>query len=172
MLAAADRSRLRLVDSLRLPEGFYVVLAAGVAVQVAAAGYGIADQSPAGLVVVLAGLAVLGLAGVLVLHRFRQVNGARVDGLSTQVLLGGGPLASTVYLGSLAAATWAAFGSVWWLVAVAAVLGGAGYALGARRWWAAYRRDPAGRTRGLSPLVLAGLGVVTCLGLVTLALLA
>lgn len=170
MLAAADGSRQRLADSLRLPSWLHVLLAAGVTAQVAAAAYGIAAQTVAGLGVVLAGLAVFGLVAALMLSWFRRTNGARVDGLTSQLLLGGGTLTSLVYLASFGAATWAAFESVWWLVLLAALVGGTGYAVGARRWWKLYRHDPATHTAGASPRVLVGLGVTACVGLTVLLL--
>ncbi|USQ77387.1 hypothetical protein [Ornithinimicrobium cryptoxanthini] len=170
MLAAADQSRSQLIDSLRLPGELHVALALGVAVQVGTAAYGISQQTAGGLAVVLTGMAVFGLVAAFILHRFRRVNGARVDGLSSQVLLGSGTLISLLYLGSLGAAIWAAFESAWWLVTVSAVVGGASYAVGVREWWKSYRHDPVARTRGASPRVLAGLGAVACVGLLTLLL--
>ena len=124
------------------------------------------------MVVLLAGLAVFALIAGFALHRFRRINGARVDGLAGQILLGTGPLATGAYLGALALATWAAFESQWWLVAIAAVAGGVGYALGVRQWWHAYVDDPAGHARGASPRVLVALAVIACLGLVALLVLA
>ncbi|WP_377639738.1 hypothetical protein [Oryzobacter terrae] len=168
LLAVADQSRQRLVGELRLPAGLLPVLAAAVAAQIATAAWGIADQSVTGLGVVAAGLAVfLGVAAAA-LHRFRRANGVRVDGLASRVVLGSGTIASTAYLGSLAAAVWAAFSQTWWVVGVAAVAGGVGYALGARQWWHAYRQDPVPHARGASPRVLAGLAVAACLGFVAL----
>ena len=81
---------------------------------------------------------------------------------------GPGPPPRSVYLAALAAATWAAFASLWWLVAVAAVVGGVGYALGARHWWHAYRHDPAAHARGASPRMLGALAVLACLGFAAL----
>lgn len=168
MLAAADQTRSQLIGSLRLPGELHVALALGVAVQIGTAASGIAQQTAAGMAVVLAGMAVFGLVAAFILHRFRRVNGARVDGLSSQVLLGNGTLISLLYLGSLAAATWAAFESAWWLVMVVAVVGGTSYAVGVREWWKAYRHDPVARRSGASPRLLAGLGAVACVGLLTL----
>ena len=123
-LAGADEARRRLTTSLRLPAGFFPVFAAGVAVQVGTAAYGIAAQTVTGVAVALAGVAVfLGVAALL-LHRFSRVNGVRVDGLASQVVLAAGASASLVYLGALAVGIVAAFESRWWLVAVAAVVGG------------------------------------------------
>ena len=167
----ADDARRRLTTGLRLPAGFYPVLAAGIAVQVGAAAYGIAAQTVTGLAVALAGVAVfLGVAALL-LHRFSRINGVRVDGLASQVVLAAGAGASLVYLGALAVGIWAAFDSRWWLVAVAAVVGGVGCALGARHWWHAYRHDPAAHARGASPRVLGVLAVVACLGCAALLVL-
>ncbi|KQR10310.1 hypothetical protein ASF78_16585 [Cellulomonas sp. Leaf334] len=160
----ADEARRRLASGLRLPVGFYPALATGIAVQVGAAAYGIAAQATTGVAVALAGVAVfLGVAALL-LHRFSRVNGVRVDGLASQVVLAAGARASVVYLGALAVAIVAAFGSRWWLVAVAAVAAGVGCALGARHWWHAYRHDPAAHARGTSPRMLGLLAVVACLG--------
>ncbi len=172
VLAGADRARERMASGLRLPAELVPALGAAVAVQVATAAWGIAQQTAAGMVVLLLGLATFALVAVLVLHRFRRINGARVDGLASQVLLGTGPTATGAYVGAMAAATWAAFASQWWLVAVAAVAGGAGYALGVRQWWRAYVGDPVAHAGGASPRVLAALAVVACLGLVVLLVLA
>lgn len=167
----ADDARRRLTAGLRLPTGFYPVFAAGIAVQVGAASYGIAAQTVAGVAVALAGVAVfLGVAALL-LHRFSRINGVRVDGLASQVVLAAGAGASLVYLGALAVGIVAAFGSRWWLVAVAAVAAGAGCALGVRHWWHDYRHDPAAHARGASPRVLAVLAVVACLGCAALLVL-
>ena len=171
-LAGADLARDRLTSELRLPTELLAALAVGVALQVATAAWGIAQQTTFGMAVLLAGLAVFALIAGSALHRFRRVNGARVDGLASQVLLGTGPLATGAYLGALAAATWAAFASQWWVVAIAAVGGGAGYALGVRQWWRAYVGDPAARARGASPRALVALAVIACLGLIALVVLA
>jgi hypothetical protein len=164
-LAAADQARQRLAAGLRLPAGLQPLLAAAVAVQVGTAAYGIAKQTAAGLALLLAGLAVFLSVAALALYRFRRINGVRVDGLASQIVLGTGSL---VYLGAFAAATWAAFESRWWLVAGAAVAGGVGYALGARQWWHAYRHDPVAHASGASPRLLAALAVLAGLGLAAL----
>lgn len=170
-LAAADDARSRLTTSLRLPAGFYPLLATGIAVQVGAAAYGIAAQTVTGVAIALAGVAVFLAVAALVLHRFSRINGVRVDGLASQVVLVAGARASLVYLGALAVAIVAAFDSRWWLVAVAAVAAGFGCALGVRHWWHAYRQDPVTHARGASPRVLAVLAVVACLGCATLLVL-
>ena len=71
----------------------------------------------------------------LVLFQFRRINGVRVDGLASTIILGTGTTSTLVYMGTFAAATWAAFESRWWLVVAAAVVGGAAYAFSAHRWW-------------------------------------
>ena len=167
-LAVADEARQRLADGLRLPTGLHPALAAAVAIQVGAAAYGIAAQTTAGLAVALAGLAVFMGVAALLLYQFQRINGVRVDGLSSQIVLGTGGTSTLVYMGGFGAATWAAFESHWWLVAVAAVAAGVGYAFGTHRWWRAYHHDPAAHAGGASPRVLAGLAVLACLGLVAL----
>ena len=164
VLAAADRVRERFAAGLRLPRGTFASVAFAVAVQVAAAAYGIAAQTTQGLGVALGGAAVfLGVAAVVLL-RFRRDNGVREDGLASTIVLGTGATSTVVYLGAFVAATWAAFESRWWLVAIAAVVGGAAYSLSAFRWWRAYRRDPVERAGGVSPRTLVLLAVVACVG--------
>ena len=167
-LAGADQAPQRLASGLRLPKGLLPLLAGAVTVQVATAAWGIAQQTGVGMAVVLAGLAAFALVAGFALHRFRRVNGVRVDGLASQVVLGSGATATGTYLGALAAATWAAFESQWWIVAVAAVVGGVGYAFGVRQWWRAYVGDPATHASGASPRLLAALAVLACLGLALL----
>ena len=110
---------------------------------------------------------LMGVAAFL-LYQFRRINGVRVDGLSSQIVLGTGGASTLVYMGGFGAATWAAFESRWWLVAVAAVVAGVGYAFGTFRWWRAYRHDPAAHEGGVSPRVLAVLAVLAFLGFVAL----
>lgn len=167
-LAAADLVRDRLAAGLRLPSGLFPVLAAGVAIQVAAAAYGIADQSTEGLAIALGGAAVFLGVVALLLVQFRRANGVRVDGLASTIILGTGTISTAVYMATLAAATWAAFESQWWLAGTAAVVGGIAYSASAHRWWRSYRADPVARAGGASPQVLAVLAVVACLGAVVL----
>jgi hypothetical protein len=167
-LAAADRARDRLAAGLRLPRGLFPALAVAIAIQVGLAAYGIAAQTKAGVAVALAGAAVfLGLAA-LILVRFRRVNGVRVDGLASAIILGAGTPSTLVYLATFAAATWAAFESLWWLVVIAALLGGVGYAFSAFRWWRSYQHDPVERAGGASPRMLALLALAAGVGFVVL----
>ena len=164
-LAVADKALRRLTDGLRLPAGLFPLLAAAVALQLATAAYGIAAQTVTGLVVVLVGLAAFLGTAALLLHRFRRINGVRVDGLVSHVVLAAGASDSLIYLGAFAAGVWAAFASLWWLVAAAAVAGGIGCALGAQHWWHTYRSNPAAHARGVSPRMLGVLAVLACLGI-------
>jgi hypothetical protein len=167
-LAGADQARQLLAAGLQLPTGLHPALAAAVAVQVGAAAYGIAAQTAAGLLVALAGVAVLMGVAALLLYQFRRINGVRLDGLSSQIVLGTGGISTLVYMVGFGVATWAAFESRWWLVATAAVASGFGYAFGTFRWWHAYRKDPATHAGGASPRVLAAIAVLACLGFVAL----
>lgn len=168
VLAVADQARQRLAAGLRLPAGLHPALAAAVAIQVGTAAYGIANHAAAGLTAALAGVAIFMGVATLTLYRFQRINGVRVDGLTSQIVLGAGPISTLAYVGAFGAATWAAFEARWWLVAAAAVAGGVGYAFGALRWWHAYRHDPAAHAGGVSPRMLAVLAVLACLGLVAL----
>jgi hypothetical protein len=167
-LAAADVARERLAARLRLPAGLHPVLAVAIAVQIGTAAVGIARQTAAGMVVVGAGLVVLLAVTAWALLRFRRINGVRVDGFASQIVLGSGVTATFAYVSGFVIATWAAFESTWWLVALAAVVGGVGYAWGAHQWWSAFRSDPAAHSRGASPRVLALLAATACLGLAVL----
>ena len=168
VLAEADEARQRLAAGLRLPTGLHPALAAAVAVQVGTAAYGIANHAAAGLVVALAGVTVFLAVAALSLYQFRRINGVRVDGLASQIVLGAGATSTMAYVAAFGAATWAAFESRWWLVAAVAAFGGVGYAFGFLRWWHAYRHDPADHARGASPRALAVTAVLACLGLVAL----
>lgn len=170
-LAAADVARERLTGGLRLPSGLHPALAVAVAVHIGTAAAGIAAQTAAGMLLLGAGLAgYLGVAGWALLQ-FRRINGVRVDGFSSQIVLGTGVTATTTYVGAFVAATWGAFESQWWLVVLAAAVGGAGYALGARQWWRAYRADPATHAAGSTPAVLAILLLSSVAGMVVLVTL-
>ncbi len=167
-LAVAEQARRRLAAGLRLPTGLHQALAAAVAVQVGTAAYGIANHRAAGLAVALAGLALFLSVAALAVTQFRRINGVRVDGLASQLVLGSGATSTIAYVGAFGAATWAASESLWWFVAAAAVAGGVGYALCSLRWWHAYLRDPAAHADGASQRVLAALAVLAGLGLVAL----
>jgi hypothetical protein len=139
-LAVADKALRRLTTGLRLPAGLFPVFAAAVAVQLATPPMGSprGDCHRARCRARRAG-SLPGIAALL-LHRFRPINGVRVDGLVSQIVLAAGASDSLIYLGAFAAGVLAAFASLWWLVAAAAVAGGIGCALGARDHVAAVRR--------------------------------
>jgi hypothetical protein len=120
------------------------------------------------MAVLAIGLVALLAVAAWALLQFRRINGVRVDGFASQVVLGTGAVATGAYVAGFVAATWAAFEGVWWLVGLAAVAGGVGYALGARQWWEAFRADPASHSGGASPRVLALLAAAACVGLVVL----
>ena len=167
-MGVANDARQRLAAGLRLPTGLFPVLAIAVAMQLGTAAVGIAQQTAAGMAVLLVGLAVFLVIAALMLHRFRVINGVGVDGLGSQIVLGSGATPSLSYLGALAAATWAAFESLWWLVVVSALVGGVGYAFGVHQWWHGYRKDPVAYTTGASLRLLGGLAVLACLAFVAL----
>jgi hypothetical protein len=167
-LAAAEHARERLSGGLRLPAGFLPVLGAAIAIQIGTGAVGIAQQTSAGMALVAVGLVVLVAVSAWALLRFRHINGVRVDGFASQVVLGTGAVATGAYVVGFTAATWAAFSSTWWLVAVASVVGGVGYAVGARQWWQSFRADPASHAAGATPRVLVLLAAVACVGLVVL----
>ena len=169
-LAAADVARRRLTAGLRLPSWFHTALGAAVAVQVATTGYGIAEQSGAGLLVVGAGFLVFLAVAVLLLWRFRTLNGVWVERLASRAVLGMSDRSSLVHVAAVGGAIWAAFEGQPWLVGLAAVLGGAGYAASSRLWWQEYVSDPAGHARAESRAVVAVLAVSMLAGLVVLVL--
>jgi hypothetical protein len=170
-MALANQASRRLAEGLRLPTGFFAALAVTVAAQMGSAAYGISLQSTAGLAIALAGVTIfLGVAALLV-RQFQRVNGVRVDGLASQVVLGGGATSSAAYLVAFGATTWAAFEARWWLTATAAVIGGAGYAISALRWWQSYRHDPAAHAGGASPRMLGALAILAATGFVVLVVM-
>lgn len=167
-LAGAAEARQRLTLGLRLPAGLYPAMAAAVALQISTAAYGVAAQSLSGLAIILGGAAVFLAVAALTLRHFQRVNGVKVDGLTSQVVLATGATSTSVYLLGLGATTWAAFESWWWLVLAAAVAAGGGYVLGILRWWRTYRHDS--HADGPSPRALAALAGLALVGFVALLL--
>jgi hypothetical protein len=170
-LAAADNARLRLTSGLRLPSWFHISLGVAVAVQIAATAYGVAAQSAAGLVVVAAGCLVFFAVAWLQVRRFRRLNGVRVAGLTSRAVLGTSSQATLAEVAGLGGAIWAAFEGQPWLVGLAAIAGGAGYALSAHFWWRGYLADPAGHARAESRAAVLGYGVLTVAGIILLVVL-
>jgi hypothetical protein len=169
-LAAAEAARQRLTRSLRLPSWFHSLLGAGIAVQVATAAYGIEEQSGAGLALVGAGCLAFLVVALVLLARFRRLNGVRVEGFASRAVLGTSGRSSMVHLAAMGAAIWAAFEGQPWLVGLLAVAGGAGYAACSRLWWEEYLRDPETHARAESRAVLAMGALTFVVALVVLVL--
>jgi hypothetical protein len=167
-IADAESARTRLASSLRLPSYFYSSIGAAIAVQIGAGATGIANQEIVGLVVVAAGVLVFVLVAAVQLTRFRRLNGAWLGGLTSQVLLGTGGLASITYVAAFALATWAALAGAGWLTPIAAAAGGAAYAWAGRRWWLSYQGAPAEYSRGERTVVLVAAAVLALVFLVAL----
>ena len=170
-LARADLARQRLTAALRLPSWFHISLGAAIAVQIAATAYGIEEQSGEGLLVVGAGCLVFLAVAVVLVERFRRLNGVRVAGLTSRAVLGTSNRSSLVHMAAMGAAIWAAFEGQPWLVGLAAVAGGAGYAASAHLWWRGYQTDPAGHARAESRATVVGYGLLTVVGLILLVAL-
>jgi hypothetical protein len=168
-LAEAERSGARLAADLRLPRYFHRSLAIAISLQIATTALGVAIEETWAHAVLGAGVLVFVLVAGALLVSFRRTNGAWVGGLASRVVFGSGSLASTTYCLALGAAVWAAFAGAWWLVGVAALAGGVGYAISGERWLRAYRADPAAHSRGESAGMLAAIGALALAGLVLLA---
>lgn len=164
-LVGAEASRARLADGIVLPSWFATSIGVAIAVQIGTAAVGLGGGAPWALV---AGLAVFVVVGVVQLARFRRRNGVWLGGLAGRVVLGTGTLASSSYVVALAAAIWAAFAGQWLLVVLASLAGGVAYALGGRRWLAAYRTAPEVHGRGESAAWLAIMSLAAVGGLVLL----
>jgi hypothetical protein len=169
-LVEAEASRTHLAGTLALPSFFYAAIGAVVAVQIATTAFTIADDRGWAHAIRLGGVALFGLVAAIQLVRFRQLNGVRLGGLASRVVLGTATAASISYVLAFGASAWAGFNRMWWLVAVCAVAGGAAYALSGLRWWRRYQGDPASHSRGESAGWIATLGLVAFAGLVLLVL--
>ena len=137
--------------------------------QIATSAFSITDDR-AWAPIRLGGVALFVLVAAIQLLLFRQLNGVRLGGLASRVVLGTATAASISYAFAFGASAWAAFNRMWWLAAVCAVAGGAAYALSGRRWWRRYQGDPASHSRGESAGWIAILGAVAIAGLVLLVL--
>src|SRR3954470_2145096 len=167
-LFEAGASRDQLSHRLALPSWFHTSIGLAIVVQIATLAVGVADQSPAGVALAVAGLVPFVLVAVVQLVRFRRLNGVWVGGLASRVVFGGDAAVSTAHFLSMGAAIWAAFEERWWLVGLCAIAGGVGYALGGVRWMRSYRGDPAAHSRGESVLLLVALFVPLLAGAVLL----
>ncbi|HSV41284.1 MAG TPA: hypothetical protein VLI04_21155 [Nocardioidaceae bacterium] len=164
--AAAARDQLS--HRLALPSWFHTSIAMAIVVQTATTAVGVADQSAAGMGLVVAGLVPFVLVAAVQLVRFRRLNGAWVGGLASRVVFGTDAAASTAHLLAVGAAIWAAFEEAWWLVGLCAIAGGVAYSLCGVRWMRSYRGDPASQSRGESALLLTALGVSLFAGIALL----
>lgn len=153
---------------LVLPSFFYSSIGAAVAVQIGTFALGLGREEGWARVLMLAGLGVFVLVAAVQLARFRRRNGVWIGGLASRVVLGTANLTSVTYTAALAGGIWAALADAWWLVPVAAVLGGVVYAWCGRRWWRNYQGDPDQRGRDDSTLLLILLPVLVAVGLVAL----
>ncbi len=167
-LADADSARRRLTGTLALPAYFFTSIGVVIAAQIATSAVGLASQDLTGWSVVVAGWIALGAVAGIQLTRFRRLNGVRIAGLTHRVVLGTSNAAAVSYGAALAAAIWSALVGAGWLVLLSALAGGAAYAWSGRRWWQAYRGDPAEHGRGPSTLYLTGAGVLALVGAVVL----
>jgi hypothetical protein len=166
-LTQAEWTRARFADDIVLPSWFSASIAAAISVQIATTALGLSNRTPW---LIALGVSVFAIVGVLQLLRFRRLNGVWLGGLAGRVVLGGGSVTSLSYAAALAAAVWAAFGARWWLMAVASLLGGAGYALAGSHWMRAYRGAPHEYGRGESAAWLTVVSVVAIAGMVVLVL--
>jgi hypothetical protein len=166
-LADAEAARSRLTDRVVVPVWFWAVLGAAIALQIATAAFGLADDRPALLVYGLAGFALVASAQLALL---RRRSGVWLGGFASRVVLGTGHSASLVYAFALAAAVWAAFEGPAWLAVAVSVAGGAGYVIAGQRWLRDYRVEPDEHALGEPVLWLVGLGAMAVAGLVLLLL--
>ena len=167
----AVASRAMLAQRLRTPPLFFTSIGVAIALQIAltaiglslsVAGGGITALTGWSLAFLLAGIAVLLVVAGVQLAAFRRLNGVWIGGLLSRVVLGTGAIASAAYVLALLGAIWAAIDSQWWLAITCSIVGGAAYALGGRRWFEAYRAEPARHARGVSK-AMAWLAVAVAL---------
>ena len=173
----AVASRAILAQRLRTPPWFFTSIGVAIAVQIALTAIalswsvgagGITGLSDWSLAVFVAGVAVLLAVASVQLAAFRRLNGAWIGGLLSRVVLGTGAIASSAYVLALLGAIWAAIDAQWWLVATCSIVGGAAYALGGRRWFRAYRAEPARHAQEVSKAMV---GLAVAVALAGLALL-
>ena len=153
-LATAEAGAGRLADRVSVSWPFFVALGAAVAFQIGTFAAGVAGVGSPGALPAVGGAVLVVVVGVQLVV-FRRTNGVWLGGFVSRVLGGTASAASLSYAAGIAAALWAALSETWWLVPVAAVAGGAGYALSGWWWMRRYRTDPAAYSRGESLAWLA-----------------
>ncbi|WP_405060732.1 hypothetical protein OG474_03605 [Kribbella sp. NBC_01505] len=143
-----QRSQSKLAAGLRLPSGFYVTIGLAISATIFLFARGLAGGTEQVPLLLLAGLVVFAVVAGIQVLRFRRLNGALVGSMVSQVVLGKGTLSSVTYAAALAGAVWAGYSGNWWLAALCAVAGGAGYVAGGMRWMRQYRAEPQLNGRG------------------------
>ena len=157
--AVAEAGLGSLAGHIVVPRLFLVPIGAAVAVQIATTAAGLAGAGESPLWLLAGGFAVLLAVSAVQLARARRLNGIWVSGLVSRVVGGTATAASTSYVAALAAAVWAAFAGVWWLLPLCAAAGGTAYALSGRSWMRRHRSEPAVDRRGESGLWLTVIGL-------------
>ena len=165
-LAEAEATRAKVAGDVVLPSGFTASIGAAISVQIATTAVA-AGEGP--LWVLAAGLVIFTVVAGVQLLRFRRRNGVWLGGLVDHAVLGNGAVASWSYAAGFVVAFAAARSGLWWLVALASLFAGAGYAFAGRRWMKAYRAAPQEHGRGTSATWLAASAVAA--GLLLLVLL-
>ncbi|MFK5645244.1 hypothetical protein ACI3ET_01830 [Ornithinimicrobium sp. LYQ121] len=166
-LREAEADRMALAGRIGPSRRFLVALGLVIAVHIGVVATGFARQQ---LWIIGVGLAIFVVGAAVQLWVVRRLSGVWVAGFARHVVLGTGALASGTYVVALGAATWAAFAEQWWLVAAAAVAGGAAYSVAGRSWLSRQRRDPD-RSWSAEPMaVQATMVVVALAGLAVLVL--
>ena len=150
-LRDADASRVELAGRVDPGRAMLGYLGVAMAVHIALVADGIANDRP---LVVIGGLLVYWLMAVVQLRHLRRVTGMQVGAFASRVVFGTTWAASTWYVLGLGGAIWAAFESQWLLAALAALVGGAGYAIAGQRWVQRYHADPRDRASWRAELVL------------------
>lgn len=167
-LAEAEATRAQVAGDVVLPSGFTASMGAAVAVQIGTTAVAVGGGP---LWVLAAGLVIFTVVAGVQLLRFRRRNGVRLGGLADRVVFGSGAVASWSYAAGFVVAIAAANAGRWWLVVLASLLAGAGYALAGRRWMTAYRAAPHEHARGTSAAWLAASAIATIAGVLLLVLL-
>jgi membrane protein implicated in regulation of membrane protease activity len=164
----AERARDDLAADLVVPPGYDLAIGAAVAVQIASSVVGLTVDHGWARTLLAVGNVAFGVVAVLQIVRFRRLNGVRVQGFVSRVILGSAMTASFGYGAALVAAYVAALRDLWWLAGLAALAGGLVYVLSGRRWLRAYRKEPGRLGRAESALWMAVLVGLAAAGLVLL----
>ncbi|MBF4764756.1 hypothetical protein ISU07_16610 [Nocardioides islandensis] len=169
-LRDAERARDQLAADLVVPPRFDEAIGAAVAFQIATSVVALTVDQTWARSLLPVGVVAFGVVAALQVLRFRRLNGVRVRGFVSRVILGSATTASFGYAVALVSAYVAALRDLWWLVGLAAVAGGVVYVLSGRRWLRAYRREPDRLGPGESALWLALVVVFAVAALVLLVL--